>query len=76
MLRRLPDVIERHGLSFDLLSKLFLSLILEKQFVALEYFPSVLQSSWIDVKLLILEQLITLNIQESRLNNVIELNIV
>jgi len=34
----LPDVLERQGLSFNLLSKLIMYLILEKDFVGLEYF--------------------------------------
>jgi len=35
----LPDVLERQELSLNLLSKLVLSLILEKHLVVLEYFP-------------------------------------
>jgi len=35
---RLPDVLERQGLSLSLLSKLIVSLILDKHFVVLEYF--------------------------------------
>ena len=37
---RLPDVLERQGLSLNLLSKLVMGLILEKHFVVLEYFPA------------------------------------
>jgi len=37
---RLPDALERQGLSLNLLSKLVMSLILEKYFVVLEYFPA------------------------------------
>jgi len=40
---RLPDVLERQGLSLNLLSKLVVSLILEKHFVVLEYFPAALK---------------------------------
>jgi len=36
---RLPDVLERQGLSLNLLSKLVMSLILEKHLVVPEYFP-------------------------------------
>jgi len=37
-LLRLPDVLERQQLSLNLLSKLVMSLILEKHLVVLEYF--------------------------------------
>jgi len=40
---RLPDVLERQELSLNLLSKLVLSLILEKLIVVLEYFPATLK---------------------------------
>jgi len=40
---RLPDVLERQGLTLNLLSKLVMSLILEKHLVALEYFSSSLK---------------------------------
>jgi len=40
---RLPDVLERQELSLNLLSKLVLSLILEKYLVVLEYFPTSLK---------------------------------
>jgi len=40
---RLPDVLERQELSFNLMSKLVMTLILEKQLVVLEYFPVSLQ---------------------------------
>jgi len=36
---RLPDVFERQELSLNLLSKLIMSLILEKQLVVLKYLP-------------------------------------
>jgi len=36
---RLPDILERQELSLNLLSKLVMSLILEKQLVVLEYLP-------------------------------------
>jgi len=36
---RLPDVLERQELPLNLLSKLAMSLILEKHLVVLEYFP-------------------------------------
>jgi len=36
---RLPEVLERQELSLNLLSKLVMSLILEKHLVVLEYFP-------------------------------------
>jgi len=39
----LPDVLERQELSLNLLSKLGLSLILEKHLVVLEYFPASLK---------------------------------
>jgi len=41
---RLPGVLEPHGLSLNLLSKLVMSLFLEKHFVVLEYFPASLNS--------------------------------
>jgi len=40
---RLPDVLERQGLSLNLLSKLVMSLILEKHLVVLKYFPASLK---------------------------------
>jgi len=40
---RLPDVLEGEGLSLNLLSKLVMSLILEKHLVVLEYFPASLK---------------------------------
>jgi len=40
---RLPDVLERHELSLNLLSKLVLSLILEILLVVLEYFTASLK---------------------------------
>jgi len=40
---RLPDVLERQVLSLHLLSKLVMSLILEKHLVVLEYFPAPLK---------------------------------
>jgi len=40
---RLPDVLERQGLSLSLLSKRVMSLILEKHLVFLEYFPASLK---------------------------------
>jgi len=40
---KLPDVLERHELSLNLLSKLVSSLILEKFLVVLEYFPASLK---------------------------------
>jgi len=40
---RLPDVLERQELSLNLLSKLVLSLILEKYLVVLLYFPASLK---------------------------------
>jgi len=40
---RLPDVLERQGLSLNLLSKRVMSLILEKHLVVLEYFPASLK---------------------------------
>jgi len=40
---RLPDVLERHGLSLNFLSKRVMSLILEKHLVVLEYFPASLE---------------------------------
>ena len=46
---RLRDVLERKGLSLNLLWKLVMFWILEKYFVALEYFPAslkVLQQLW------------------------------
>ena len=64
---RLPDVLERQELSLNLLSKIVMSLILEKHHVVLE-------NSWIVFKLFIFELLITLNIQESRINYVNEQN--
>jgi len=36
----LSDVLERQGLSLNLLSKRVMSLILEKHLVVLEYFPA------------------------------------
>jgi len=48
-----------------------MSLILERRFVV---FLDVLENSSTAVKLFIIELLITLNIQESKLNNVIEQN--
>jgi len=39
----LPDVLERQELSFNLLSKRVMSLILEKHFVVLECFPASLK---------------------------------
>jgi len=40
---RLPDVLERKGLSLNLLSKLIMSLILAKYLVVLYYFPASLE---------------------------------
>jgi len=40
---RLPDVLERQELSLNLLSKLVMSLIVEKYHVVLEYFPASLK---------------------------------
>jgi len=40
---RLPDVLERQELSLNLVSKLVLSLILEKYLVVLLYFPASLK---------------------------------
>ena len=40
---RLPDILERQGLSFNLLLKLFMSFILEKHFAVHEYFPTSLK---------------------------------
>jgi len=37
---RLPDVLERQGLSLNLLSKRVVSLILEKHLFVSEYFPA------------------------------------
>jgi len=48
-----------------------MSLILEKYFIVLEYFPASLNYSTV-VNMFITEQFITLNIQESRSNKVIE----
>jgi len=62
----LPDVLECHGLSLNLLSKLVVSLILEKHFVVLEYFPASLKLLEQLFKLFIIELLITLNIQVLR----------
>jgi len=39
----LPDVLERQGLFMNLLSKLFMSLILEKHVVVSEYFSASLK---------------------------------
>jgi len=64
---RLLNVLEGQGLSLSLQSKLVMSLNLEKHFVVLE-------NSLTVVKVFIIELLITLNIQESSLNNVIEQN--
>jgi len=50
------------------------ALDLSTTFCCLWIFSGVLESSWTDVKLFIIVLLITLNIQESRLNNVIEQN--
>ena len=61
---RLPDILEHHGQSLNLLSKLVMSLILEKHLVVLEYFLVSLKSL-IDFILFIFELLITLDIQES-----------
>jgi len=41
---RLPDVLERQGLSLNLLSKRVMSLIFEKHLVVLEYFAASLKS--------------------------------
>ena len=60
---RLPDILEHHGQSLNLLSKLVMSLILEKHLVVLEYFLVSLKSL-IDFILFIFELLITLDIQE------------
>jgi len=51
-----------------------MSLIHEKTFCCPWVFSGALESSSAIVKLFIIELLITLNIQESRLNNVIEQN--
>jgi len=40
---RLPDVLDRQELSLNLLSKLVMSLIIEKHLVVLEYFPASLK---------------------------------
>jgi len=40
---RLPDVLERQGLSLNLLLKRIMSLILEKHLVVLDYFPASLK---------------------------------
>jgi len=40
---RLPDVLERQGLSLNMSSKLLMSLILGKHFVVLEYFMASLK---------------------------------
>jgi len=40
---RLPDVLDRQGLSLNLLAKRVMSLILEKHLVVLEYFPASLK---------------------------------
>jgi len=40
---RLPGVLERQELSLNLLSKLSMSLILEKHLAVLEYFPASLK---------------------------------
>jgi len=40
---RLPDVLERPGLSLNLLSKPVMSLVLEKYFLVLEYFRASLK---------------------------------
>ena len=42
-LLRLPDVLERQGSSLNFLLKPFVSLILEKHLVVLEYFPASLK---------------------------------
>jgi len=39
----MSDVLESQGLSLNLVSKLVMSLILEKHFVVLEYFPASLK---------------------------------
>ena len=71
---RLPDVLERQELSLNLLSKRVLSSILEKHLVILEYFLASLKIYWIFKKFFIKELLITLSIQESRINKVNEQN--
>jgi len=43
LILRLPDVLERQGLSLNLLSKLVMSLILEKDLVVLEFFSAYLK---------------------------------
>jgi len=42
---RLPDVIERQGLFLNVLSKLVMSLILEKHFICPRIFSGVLENS-------------------------------
>jgi len=43
LILRLPDVLERQGLSLNLLSKLVMSLILEKDLIVLEFFSASLK---------------------------------
>jgi len=63
----LSDVLERQGISLNSLSKLVMTLILEKRFVVLEYFVAAFEQVWMCS---FIELLIALNIQESRLNAV------
>jgi len=41
---RLPDVLERQGLSLNFLSKLVMSMILKRHFVVLDNFPASLNN--------------------------------
>ena len=72
---KVARLLQRQGLSWNLLSKLVMSLILEKHFVVLEKFPATLkvfEYLWNCLLLNYFEHSrIIFNIQASKLNNVI-----
>jgi len=74
---RLPNVLEHRGLSLNLLSKLVSVYVIDpwKTLCCPLVFSSILESYWTIMKLLIIELLITLDILDSRLDNVVELSV-